>query len=318
MTTMTRSTLDRRAFLGGLAVAGGAAALGGCSSLAQAPSLAKWRPKIGLQLYTVRDKFPTDYAGTIKAVAGIGYKDVQSTLNYANLPLEEIKRILDANGVISPVTHINPPNGAQFEPMLDAYARLGHRWTTIRLDPPFPTPAVAGGEAKPETVESVKRTAAQLNAAGVITKKHGLKAIIHNHTEEFEPLADDPKRVPYDILIAETDPDLVALELDVGWASAAGADPLALFRQAPGRFEVWHVKDMADLKSLQGMTPLRRHRAAKIVGMGQGDIDYRPIFAQADRAGLQHFYLEQDTAPATGDSIAAAAASYRYMASILV
>lgn len=317
MTSTSRNAgLDRRMLLGGLAALGAAPALAQPRP-GQAPSLAKWRDKIGLQLYTVRDRFPSDYAGTLKAVSAIGYKEVQSTLNYAGLTPDQVRKALDDAHLVSAVTHVNPPNGAQFEPTLDAYARMGHRYTTIALVPTFPTPAAPGAQPMPETTESVKRVAAQLNAAGAIARKHGLKVIIHNHTEEFEPLADSPRQTPYDILIAETDPDVVVLEMDVGWATAAGADVLSYFRKAPGRFEVWHVKDMTGLAALKDLTPLQRHRAAKIVGLGEGEIDYRPIFAAGDLAGLKHFYIEQDTAPATGDSLAAAAKSYRYLANLL-
>ena len=86
---------------------------------------------------------------------------------------------------------------------------------------------------------------------------------------------------------------------------------LDLFKQAPGRFEVWHVKDVTGLAALEGKGMIERQRAAQIVPVGQGEIDYKPIFAQASAAGLKHFYVEQDSAPASGDSIGAAAVSYR-------
>jgi sugar phosphate isomerase/epimerase len=326
----TSAGLNRRAFLTSLAMAGGAAALGP-QAFAQGarPSLAQWRDKIGLQLFTVRDRFVKDYAGTMKAVAGIGFPEVQSTISYAGLSLDQVKRIWDENHLVSPATHVSPPNGPEFEPTLDAYARIGHKYTTVNTGPPraAPPPTAPGAAPAPrppqlppkaETLESVKRTAAELNAAGAITKKHGLKVIVHNHTIEFEPLADSPSQTPYDILIAETDPDLVALELDIGWATAAGANALDLFKRAPGRFEVWHVKDMANLAGLAGLSPMARQRVAKIVPLGQGDIDYRPIFAAAGQAGMKHFFIEQDTAPDSGDSLAAAATNYRYLRSIFV
>jgi sugar phosphate isomerase/epimerase len=164
----------------------------------------------------------------------------------------------------------------------------------------------------------VKRTAQQLNEAGRITRKHGIKVIVHNHTVEFEPLADSTQR-PYDVLLAETDPSLVARELDIGWAAVAGQHAVDLFKQAPGRFEVWHVKDIAGLAALNALTSqTERQRAARIVPLGEGEIDYRPIFAQAALAGMKHFYVEQDSAPQSGDSLAAAATSYRNLAKLLV
>jgi sugar phosphate isomerase/epimerase len=312
-------SLDRREFLKGLAGIGGTALAAACagaahtsaaSDAARVPTSA-WRDRIGLQLYTVRDRFPTDYPGTLDAVARIGYTSVQPTLSYGGHTPEEVRAYLDRAGLTAPATHVSPPNGADFERTLDGYRRIGHRYTTVRVDAP------AWAEGAPPTRAMVQRTAAALDAAGRITARHGIKVIVHNHTEEFTPLADGPGTV-YDVLLAETDPALVAMELDIGWATAAGQDALALFRQAPGRFEVWHVKDMAGLAALRALgTQQERHRAARIVPLGAGEIDYRPIFAQASLAGLRHFFVEQDTAPDSGDSLAAAATSYRALRAAL-
>jgi sugar phosphate isomerase/epimerase len=107
-------------------------------------------------------------------------------------------------------------------------------------------------------------------------------------------------------MLAELDPERVVLELDIGWATVAGQRALDLFAKHPGRFPLWHVKDMAGLGALSGMTNMtERQRAAQIVPVGRGEIDYRPIFAQAAKAGMQHYFVEQDTAPNGGDSIAA-------------
>jgi sugar phosphate isomerase/epimerase len=308
---MPSHPLDRRQFLGAL----GAVATAGPALAADAPSLARFRPHIGLQMYTVRDRYPTDYPGTLKAIAAIGYRAVQPTGSYAGHAPDAVKRMLDENGLVAAATHVSPPDGPEFEPTLEAYARIGHRYTTIRMAAPR-TPGAPAPEPQALTREAAQRMAARLNEAGRISRKHGVKVMYHNHAEEFQTLTDSPLRV-YDVLIAETDPDLVALELDIGWAVAGGADPLKLFAEAPGRFEVWHVKDIADLASLKGIEPVRRARATKIVPLGQGEIDYRPIFAAADKAGMKHFYVEQDSAPASGDSMRDAGVSYRYLAVML-
>jgi sugar phosphate isomerase/epimerase len=274
--------------------------------------LSAWRDRIGLQLYTIRDRFPTDYPGTLEAVARIGYKEVQPTLSYGRHTPEQIKSYLDRAGLAAPTTHVSPPVGADFERTLEGYRLIGHHYATVRVGP-----LSGAGRTPPQTRSMVQRTAAEFNEAGRITQKYGMKVIIHNHTEEFAPLADGPS-TPYDVLLAETDPSLVAMELDIGWATAAGEDPLALFRKAPGRFEVWHVKDIAGLAGLRALRKQEeRQRAARIVPLGEGEIDYRPIFAQAQLAGMKHFYVEQDTAPQSGDSIAAAAASYRNLVALL-
>jgi sugar phosphate isomerase/epimerase len=251
---------------------------------------------------------------------GASYRTVQTTGSYGANSAQQIHAWLERAKLVSPATHVSPRVGPDFERTLEGYQLIGHRYTTVSFGPQPPrTPPAdvtiarpAGGPAAPrrETLDEVKRTAAQLNAAGAITKKHGIKVIVHNHTEEFEPLADS-SQLPYDVLLAETDPSLVAMELDIGWAAVAGQSALDLFRRSPGRFEVWHVKDIAGLASLdKSATQATRHRAAKVVPIGEGDIDYRPIFAQAALAGMKHFYVEQDSAPQSGDSIAAARTSF--------
>ena len=95
-------------------------------------------------------------------------------------------------------------------------------------------------EAPPVTMESVKRTAASDNEHGKIAQKFGMKILIHNHTQEFAPIADNPSMRPYDILLAETDPSLVAMQMDIGWASVAGQDILAMFKKNP-----WPIRIVA-------------------------------------------------------------------------
>lgn len=321
--TSDSSSVDRRTFLKGLAAVGGAAIATACTSSGigasgsaspslASPPLSAWRDRIGLQLFTVRDLTRTDYPGTLIKVGAIGYKEVQTTGSYGEHTPQQIKSYLDRAGLVAPTTHVNPAQGAEFERALEGYKLIGHRYTTVRF---APMPGVT--RTPTQTYDAVKRTAQALNAAGAITKKHGIKLIVHNHTEEFAPLDDRAGR-PFDVLLAETDPSLVAMELDIGWAVAAGQNPLELFRAAPGRYEVWHVKDLTGLAALNALkTHVERQRAAKIVPLGEGEIDYRPIFAQAALAGMKHFYVEQDTAPASGDSIAAAATSYRNLVKLL-
>src|SRR5262249_26271842 len=131
-------------------------------------------------------------------------------------------------------------------------------------------PAPAGApppQRQGPTVESVKRRAAQTNELGKVAKKFGIKVLIHNHTEEFE-LLDDGKTTTYDILLAETDPALVAMELDIGWASVAGQNILSMFQKHPNRFELWHVKDATGIRDADPKaTPNARRRTAKLAAV---------------------------------------------------
>ena len=141
--------------------------------------------------------------------------------------------------------------------------------------------------------------------------------LIHNHTQEFQPI-EGSSLLPYDILLAETDPELVAMQLDIGWASVAGQNILEMFHKSPGRYELWHVKDVRGIKNMSAqMTQPERQRSAMLVPVGQGEVDYKTIFASAELAGLKHYCIEQDNAADWGDSIAAARVSYQNLIKLL-
>ena len=113
----------------------------------------------------------------------------------------------------------------------------------------------------PVTLESVKQRAATLNANGRIAQKFGMKMLVHNHTGEFEKLADSP-RTTYEVLLEETDPALVTMQIDIGWVYVAGLDPVELFKKYPGRFELWHIKDVFGLKKVNpALVPTRESAA---------------------------------------------------------
>lgn len=156
-----------------------------------------------------------------------------------------------------------------------------------------------------ETPEFMKRVAEDLNKNGKVANKFGLKALYHNHTTEFQRYPNEPL-LPYEVLLKETDPDLVAMEIDIGWASIAGQDVTQLFTQHPGRFELWHVKDAVGIKHLSpSMNQLERRADVTLVPVGLGEVDYKRIFTFAGVAGMKHFYIEQDNAAAWGDAMAA-------------
>ncbi|CAN5790754.1 sugar phosphate isomerase/epimerase [soil metagenome] len=301
---------------GCMGTSGGAAASGGAMS---SMSLSTWRDRMGLELYTVRDVIVKDYEGTLAQVAAAGYREVETT-TYAGKTPTEVRAILNRVGLTAPSTHVALVQGPDLERQLAGYQEMGHRFSAASgprpagagpggraAGPGGPPPGAApggppaGGRAAPPppTMDTFKRQADMLNAVGTAAKPYGVKVLIHNHTGEFQPFADGS--TPYELLFANTDPAVVVFELDIGWARVAGQDPLALFAKHPQRFPLWHVKDMAGLASLAGLaTQNERQRAAKIVPVGLGDIDYRPIFEHAAETGLEHYFIEQDTAPETG------------------
>jgi sugar phosphate isomerase/epimerase len=156
-----------------------------------------------------------------------------------------------------------------------------------------------------------------INQNGKVAAKFGMKMLIHNHSGEFELLSDG-KTTTYDIYLAETDPAVVAMQMDIGWASVAGQDILGWFNKYPGRFELWHVKDATGItKRDPGLKPGQRPPGMQLVPVGLGEIDYKTIFANAKLAGMKHFCVEQDNANLWGDSVAASRVSLEGLMKIL-
>jgi sugar phosphate isomerase/epimerase len=282
------------------------------AGLLMAQTSPDWKRQIGLELYTVRDLLPKDYEGTLAKVAEIGYKEVEPATNYAGMEPKQFRAMLDKFGLSAPSTHVGATDGPDLEKQLEGFQTMGIKYTEIRGGAPE-----GGGGRGPQTEESVKRTAQQINKHGEIAKKFGMKMLIHNHTQEFQPLEGSALH-PYDVLLRETDPALVAMQLDIGWASVAGQNILEMFQKHPGRFELWHVKDARGIKLMTPqMTQPERQRSAMLVPVGEGEVNYKSIFAAARQAGLKHFCIEQDNAADWGDSMAAARVSYQNLLKIL-
>ena len=338
----------RREFIQDLTAYGVAAfAAGGLGEFASAQA-GSWKNRIGLELYTVRDQMTTDFEGVLAKIAAIGFKEIEPANGYNNMPPAKFRAMLDRLGLTMPSTH-SPATGTglELEKQLEGFQVMGIKYTEISAGPPSPARAGAARPAgplppgayfnpgtgvvhnafaeaeafgpyqPPETLESVKRRAAQLNANGKIAQKFGIKMLVHNHTGEFEKLTDSP-RTTYDVLLAETDPALVTMQLDIGWAYIAGIDPIALIKSHPGRFELWHIKDIFGLKTVNpSLGPNARISSMAFAPVGAGQIDFKTVFAAAPMAGLKHFAVEHDNAAAWGDSIAAARVSYQNLARVL-
>ena len=310
-----------------------------------------WASRIGLELYTVRDLLASDYEGTLAQVAAIGYTEVEPT-SYNNMSPKEFRALLDRYKLSMPSTHAPARgSGAELEKQLEGFQIMGIKYTEIQPagpspgrgtaapDPRRPTTLPPGGyfdagtgrvrnafketEAfgpyqVPASLDAARRRAAQLNLDGRLAQKYGMKVLVHNHTVEFEKLTDSPRTL-FDVLVSETDPALVTMQLDLGWAHIAGVDPVALFEVHPGRFELWHVKDVFGLKTVNpSLGPNARVSSMAIVPVGTGHIDFKPAFAEASLAGLKYFVIEQDNAAAWGNSLAAARVSFENLKAILV
>jgi len=289
---------DRRSFLKRISMTAGAVAVAGRSGELFAQIAPHWKEQIGLELYTVRGLLtPEGYEPTLARVAAMGYKEVEPADPYNHMEPARYRQLLDKYGLKMYSTHSDATDGPDLEKELEGQALMGIKYTAVRSPRPA---ASAGAPRRPRqrprvTVESVKRSAERMNRFGRILKKFGMKYYIHNHANEFDPL-EDGKTTQYDVLLRYTDPSLVAMQLDVGWAYMGGQDVIEMFRKNPGRFELWHVKDAKYKQADPQLKPTERARASRIVTMGEGDIDYRLAFANAKLAGLKYFVIEQDTA----------------------
>ncbi len=263
------TSMKRRNFIQTTAVA----AVGALSFPAAFAALKKIG-KMGVQLYTVRDDMAKDPVGTLRQVARIGYQDVelagyQNRKFYGMEPLA-FKRLLNDLGLTTNSGHISPDRLLNdWEATVADAATLGQKYIVFPWLP----------ESERKTIDQYKRLAEALNRGGEVARKAGLQLAYHNHDFEFFELDGE---IPYDLLLRDCDPKLLKMELDLYWIIKAGKDPLAYFNQHPGRFPLWHVKDMDD-------TPDRF-----FTEVGNGTIDWQPIFKAARKAGMKHFYVEQD------------------------
>jgi sugar phosphate isomerase/epimerase len=273
--------MDRRSFLTALAATAVAASCRGRPSAA-----VRGFDAIGVQLYTVRDRMAADVAGTLRAVADIGYREVE-TAGLFDLSAARFRAELDAAGLASPAGHYGIGEvRAQPDAVIDTGAQLGQRWLVV--------PSLAAAE---RNADGYRRLADDLNRFGETAARAGRRAAYHNHDFEFAPLAGGG--TGFETLLERTDPALVDIELDLFWAVRGGHDPVSLFTAHPGRFALWHVKDMADPDGAQTMVPV-----------GAGGLDFARMFAHAEVAGLRHFFVEHDN---PRDSIESIRAGYAHL-----
>ncbi|HSJ42379.1 MAG TPA: sugar phosphate isomerase/epimerase, partial [Xanthobacteraceae bacterium] len=219
---------------------------------------------------------------------------------------------LDDAGLVCPSAHLSfnlASLGAAFD---DAHALGATFATSGSLDSLVQAakPASAN-DNRAMTAEQAKQTAELVNRIGKAAKSAGLQYVYHNHDFEFADVGGGA--VGYDLLLRESDPDLVKFEIDCGWMVFAGHNPVDYFGKYPNRFPLIHVKDF-----------LPRHKSADtgkpkpMVGaeLGRGVVDYKPIFAAAGKAGLQHYFAEQEGPFTRMSPMQAAQVDYDYLHSI--
>ena len=243
--------------------------------------LLKKQKNVGIQLYSVRDEIFKDPKSVIKKIAAAGYSEVEmfglsAENKFYGLTVKEFAQLLKDNKLKSPSGHYMPEKflfengkGDDVKNFCEVGNALGNKYIII----PWMK------EERRKTIDQYKALAERINKAGEICKNANLQLAYHNHDFEF---ADMNGQNGYDVLLNDTDKDLVKMEMDLYWVVRAGYDPVELFKKHPGRFHLWHVKDM-DKKD-----------KTKNTEVGNGSVNFKTIFANAKLAGVKYYMVEQE------------------------
>jgi sugar phosphate isomerase/epimerase len=263
--------------------------------------------KVGVQLYTVRDLMKKDFEGTIAKVAATGYKEVEFAGYFDHSP-KDVRTILEKNGLTAPSCHVSlDVVQNQWPQTIEAAKTIGQSFIVC----PFIDEKVR------KSPDGWKKVIDTFNKAGDASKKAGIQFAYHNHWWEFSPDANLGGKLPYEYLLDSTDANLVKMEMDLGWASVAGQDPVSWFKRYPGRFQLVHVKDFKELPKVSPAQLATFHGDDLIkndmVAPGSGCIDWKRIFASSDLAGIQHYFLEHDQPK---DPWVTLADGYKYLSTV--
>jgi sugar phosphate isomerase/epimerase len=265
-------------------------------------------PVIGLQLYTVRDAMAKDPLGTLAKVAQIGYNSIENATytgseKFYGMDALTYKKVLAENGLVANSGHYRL--GEEMEKGAPVQGTILHDWQKAVDDASLVglKYMICAYLSEPERgdLDHYKKLADIFNSAAETCKKSGIQFCYHNHDFEFK---NQNGVFPYDILMDKTDKDLVKMEVDLYWIKKAGQDPLALFQKHPGRFPLWHVKDMS------------KEADQSFAEVGSGIIDFKTIFQHKDQAGMRFFFVEQDKCP--GSPFDSITHSYKFIRENLV
>lgn len=239
---------------------------------------------VGIQLYTIRDAMTADPKGSLKKVSDLGYKNLELA-NYADgkfygFAPKEFKKIVSDLGmnILSSHTQVEAAGITldNAKKMADDHAELGVKY------------CVQPWVNEPDrNIETYKKMVGDWNEVGKIMKGTGIQFAYHNHNFEF--LNIDGIVPYYDIFMKEMDPDLITMEIDLFWVSKAGQDPVEMFKKYPGRFQLFHMKDM-----LTKQEPFFDVIKDDVCSVGAGVIDFKTILASKDVAGMKYLFVEDD------------------------
>lgn len=239
------------------------------------------KKNVGIQLYTLREQIPNDVKGVIEKVANAGYKEVETygysaKDGYWGMDAKSFKDLLKANGLTSPSGHfgfddfITSGNKELLKPLIDGAAAIDNHYFTIAHI----------GEPLRKTLEDYKKITQRLNEAAELVKQAGMKLAYHNHAFELDK--HEGGVTGYETMLNGTNKDLISFEMDLYWIVRSGNDPVAFFNKYPGRFVMWHVKDMDKANNTINTE------------VGAGTIDFKNIYKHAKQSGLEHLIVEQE------------------------
>lgn len=235
----------------------------------------------GLTLYSVRNEMRTSPEETLKAVADDGYKYIEAASykdgKFYNMTPEDFKKHVEALGMIPLSTHQSSATLDNIDEEIAAVKAAGFKYFVI------PVPPMGHFKYDPKSkslsmTDDLELLAGILTAMGKKCTEAGLELLYHNHNFEFEENKNGV--VPIEYFLENLDPAYVNFEIDLYWVAKAGADPVAYFEKYPGRFKIWHLKDMDD----QG----------RFAPVGTGTIDFARILENKEVSGVKYYIVEQD------------------------
>ncbi|WP_201312995.1 sugar phosphate isomerase/epimerase [Dyella sp. EPa41] len=286
--------MNRRQFIARSALFGGAAWLAASAPGRLLAAASQGKP-LGIQLYMVLKAYQDDPMGTLKTLKAIGYAEIEAIVTSTAKTLRDQ---LNEAGLGCPSMHFD---SLGIEPGIEAAHTLGTQYFVSSMLPSF-MEKMSGGKKATYSRDDAKRTAEFANQIGEKARQAGLQYAYHNHHLEFTDVGQG--QTFYDVLLKETDPNLVKLELDCGWVHAGGKNPAEIFKANPGRIPLMHAKDFL---------PSPKPDDYPGAELGRGTVDYKPIMAAADKAGLKHCFVEQEGPFSRMSQLDAARVDFAYL-----
>ena len=279
------------------------------AALPAMPQSQRFRKPLGVQLYTVRAKFPKAADATLKRIQDIGYTEVEAI----RADLAMLAPILKKYDLAAPSVHLetgllagnrsewNLPPDLTWESAVDEARSHGVEFLVI--------PYVRPSERR--MADEWRAFCDRLNRAGETARQAGAALCYHNHAFEF---AGQPGGRLIDILLDRTDPGLVGLELDVFWLSAAGLDPVEFLNRHAARVRLLHLKDKP--KNMPVTFDESKAKPSDFKEVGNGALDFPAILRAAEKAGVAHYFVEQDHTP--GDPVESLRVSYQHLRALTI